>query len=163
MEFTTFKELDLELIKTMASELKEEAKKNFEEKYYLIYDMAINDFLASVESEYSEDTVKTKDRIYLILKKYSTEWTSTETKIANILNNAFLYELVKEHELEIISSVIDVLIKENEGLIEKYPQQEEEFKTVISCLTDYKEIIETTIEIGFNYYSNLVKKNLIHF
>ena len=159
MEFTTFKELDLDLIKTMASGLKEEAKKNFEEQYYLIYDMAINDFLASVESEYSEDTVKTKDRIYLILKKYSTEWTSTETKIANILNNAFLYELVKEHELEIISSVIDVLIKENEGLIEKYPQQEEEFKTVISCLTDYKEIIETTIEIGFNYYSNLVIVN----
>ena len=37
MDFTTFKELDLDLIKTMASGLKEEAKKNFEEQYYLIY------------------------------------------------------------------------------------------------------------------------------
>ena len=63
MEFTTFKELDLDLIKTIASELKEEAKNNFEEQYYLIYEMAINDFIAAIESEYSEEAIKTKNAI----------------------------------------------------------------------------------------------------
>lgn len=159
MEFRTFKELDLDLVKKIASGLKEEAKKNFEEQYYLIYEMAVNDFVATIEDKYSEETIKTKDRIYLILKKYSTEWTSTETKIANLLNNAYLYELAKENNLEVIIEVIDVLLKEEESLIKEYPQQEEEFKTYITCLSEFKEIIETTIEIGFNYYSNLVIVN----
>lgn len=96
---------------------------------------------------------------FTILSKYVTEWTSTETKIANLLNNAYLYELVKEGNSAIVLEAIEWQLKEKQILIKKYPQQEEEFNSYISCLTEYKEIIETTIEIGFNYYSNLVLVN----
>ena len=98
---------------------------------------------------------------YVILSKYVTEWTSTETKIANLLNNAFLYDLVKEGNSAIVLEAIEWQLKEKEILKKDYPQQEEEFNSYISCLNEYKEIIETTIEIGFNYYSNLVFVNSI--
>lgn len=98
---------------------------------------------------------------YVILSKYVTEWTSTETKIANLLNNAFLYDLVKEGNSAIVLEAVEWQLKEKEILKKDYPQQEEEFNSYISCLNEYKEIIETTIEIGFNYYSNLVFVNSI--
>ena len=53
---------------------------------------------------------------YVILSKYVTEWTSTETKIANLLNNAFLYDLVKEGNSAIVLEAIEWQLKEKEIL-----------------------------------------------
>ena len=97
--------------------------------------------------------------VYMILNKYGTDFNSTDVKIANLLNNAYLYELVKEGNSGIILDAIEWKLKEEDILKNEYPQQEEEFNSYISCLNEYKEIIETTEEIGFSYYSNLVIVN----
>ena len=96
--------------------------------------------------------------VYIILTKYTTEWTSTENKITNLLNNAYLYELVKNEEYDVIFEAIEWLKKEKEILKEQYPDQAEEFNSYISCLNEFEEIIETTKENGFSYYEDLIRE-----
>lgn len=94
--------------------------------------------------------------VYLILSKYITEWTSLEIRIGKLLNNAHIYELVKNEDYYIIFDAIDWLIKEKEIYKKAYPHQEDEFNNYINCLNEYRKIIEDTFENGFDYYDNLV-------
>lgn len=87
---------------------------------------------------------KSKDfsAVVLILTKHSTEWTSTENKLNNLLNNAFLYELLEKGHSELILEVIELLKEENTILLKEFPTQTEEYKNNLTCLTDYEKIVE---------------------
>lgn len=93
---------------------------------------------------------------FIVLSKYVIEWTSLEIRIGKLLNNAYLYELVKNEDYDIIFNAIDWLVKEKEIYKKAYPKQVDEFNNYLNCLNEYKKIIEDTIENGFDYYDNLV-------
>lgn len=93
---------------------------------------------------------------FMVLSKYVIEWTSLEIRIGKLLNNAYLYELVKNEDYDIIFNAIGWLVKEKEIYKKAYPKQVDEFNNYLNCLNEYKKIIEDTIENGFDYYDNLV-------
>ena len=94
MEFKTF---DLDVIERIASELKEEAKKNFEEQYYFLYAMAINDFVTSIKVECSEETFN--GLIQIITERYNK--IDLPTEVLEYLAS----ELLKKHSIEEIESM----------------------------------------------------------
>ena len=98
-------------------------------------------------------------RIYLILSKYVTEFSSLEIRIGKLLNKPYLYTVVNNGYYEFIFNAIDLLIKEKELYIKLYSNQADEFNNYINCLNEYKKIIDATVENGFSYYDNLVMSN----
>ena len=114
-------------------------------------------YLEAFNSHFSGN--KELSGVFLVLNKYVTEWTSTDKKIKNLLNNAYLYDLLEENKSDVILDVIKWLKREKEILKEVYPHQEEEINTYLECLVEYEGIVKATVENGFSYYKNLVANN----
>lgn len=95
MELKPFK--DLSIVENIASGLKEEAKKDLTDQFYLIYEMAINDFSTSIEEEYSEESY------YTLMQKIKKRYDKL-----NFSNEVLQYlasELLKKHSIAEINSM----------------------------------------------------------
>ena len=111
-------------------------------------------YLEALNRKFKKD--KEFSGAYLVLYKYVTEWTTTDKKIVNLLNNAYLYDLLKKGKAEKVLEAIEWTKEENNILINKYPHQEEEFNTYLECLGKFEEIVKATVDNGFSYYDGLV-------
>ena len=111
MELKLFK--DLSLVENIASGLKEEAKNTLEEHFYLIYEMAINDFSTSIEEEYSEETFNT------LIERIKNRYDKLD--LSNELLEFLASELLKKHSIAEVNSMNKIAFdKEINKAFKKY-------------------------------------------
>lgn len=127
------------------------------------------DYNKAMDSHKKELDNKGKDNLEFLIAFGSlylkaTELTSTEKKIAYLLNDKMIYYLLENGHSEPILEAIQSIKEEQEIYINFLPlpeNYEEEFKNNIECLEKFEGIVEATVENGFNYYKELVEGNSI--
>lgn len=93
---------------------------------------------------------------YGVLLLYVNEKTSTEKKIAYLLNNKIAYYLVENNSLEEFLEAIQLMKEEQDIFLKHFPTLEDP-KNTLEYLKNFEEIIENTVDNGFNYYKELVE------
>ena len=93
---------------------------------------------------------------YGVLLLYVNEKTSTEKKVAYLLNNKIAYYLVENNSLEEFLEAIQLMKEEQDIFLKHFPTLEDP-KNTLEYLKNFEEIIENTVDNGFNYYKELVE------
>ena len=107
---------------------------------------------------------------YAVLLQYSNEYTSTEKKIAYLLNDSMAYYVVENNYLEEFLEAIQ-LEKKRQTIFIKYFSFLEDSKTklkytenpknVLEYLERVEGILKNTVEYGLDYYKELVENTTI--
>ena len=127
------------------------------------------EFCSEMDS-FKEELHKRKDLgftlAYAVLLLYSNEHTSTEKKIAYLLNNPIAYYVVENNYLEEFLEAIQLMKKEQAIFIKYFSFLEdpktklkytENPKNVLEYLESVEEILKNTVEHGLDYYKELVE------
>ena len=105
-----------------------------------------------------------------VLLKYINEMTSTEKKIAYLLNDKIAYYIVENNYLEDFLEAIQLMKKEQAIYIKYFSTLEnpetklkylENPKKVLEFLEAAEGIVEDTVEHGLDYYKELVENTTI--